>query len=186
MASKIVSTVVGAVISRKQSKAQESIIGNRPTFQPDVQTDLGRLRETPEGVLTIETPKLTEIILGTFDRMNSIANVPIATRQQQIFENANKFLKPELERQAAKFQTAEAAAGRSTTTLAAARSAQLQASQEEATARLLEQARAVAFGPYQTKAGQAYIKRGFKPVPMTEAQKRANRAMGAFRRRMTQ
>ena len=45
-----------------------------------------------------------------------------------------------------------------------------------------ESARAIAFGPYQTKAGQAYIKRGFKPVPMTEAQKDANRAMGAFKR----
>ena len=49
---------------------------------------------------------------------------------------------------------------------------------------LPEQARAVAFGPYQTKAGQAYIKRGFKPVPLTEAEKQANRALGAFRRRM--
>lgn len=49
---------------------------------------------------------------------------------------------------------------------------------------LAESARSVAFGPYQTKAGRAYIQRGFKPVPMTEEQKRVNRAMSAFRRRM--
>lgn len=49
---------------------------------------------------------------------------------------------------------------------------------------IAEQARSIVGGPYQTKAGRAYIQRGFKPVPMTEAQKTASRARAAFRRRM--
>ena len=45
-----------------------------------------------------------------------------------------------------------------------------------------ESARALAFGPYQTKAGKAYIQRGFKPVPLTEAEKQVNRLKASFRR----
>lgn len=47
-----------------------------------------------------------------------------------------------------------------------------------------EGARAVVFGPYQTKAGQEYIQRGFKPVPLTEEQKQLNRLMGNYRRKI--
>ena len=37
---------------------------------------------------------------------------------------------------------------------------------------LTEQARAVAFGPYGTKAGQAYVRRGFKAEPLTRTERR--------------
>ena len=49
-----------------------------------------------------------------------------------------------------------------------------------------EAARAIAFGPYQTKAGQAYIKRGFTPEPLTPTQRLINRRMGAMRTRLRQ
>ena len=51
---------------------------------------------------------------------------------------------------------------------------------------LPESVRAVAFGPYQTKAGQAYIKRGFKPVPLTEEERVLRRRLGTERRRLLQ
>lgn len=45
-----------------------------------------------------------------------------------------------------------------------------------------EATRAITFGPYGTVAGQAYIQRGFKPLPLTPPQKRLQQRRAASRR----
>ena len=40
------------------------------------------------------------------------------------------------------------------------------------------------FGPYQTRGGRAYIKRGFKPEPMTDAERKLSQQKAAMKRRL--